>query len=84
MSNTIEGDELFVGRAARAKRGPKPRVEHDGKVYTCRAWKVTVPDLAAMDGTGALVWLLRNTIPTGNGIRSTPEPHLRGLTLKVL
>jgi hypothetical protein len=57
-----------------ARRGPKPRVTYNGRTYTCRAWKVEIPDLDAMDRTGALVWLNQNTTPTGAGIRTKPNP----------
>lgn len=65
------------------KRGPKPRVEYDGKTYTARAWHVDIPDLNAMTRTAALLWIMRNTIPTGVGIRTAPAPNLHGLTLRV-
>ena len=65
-----------------AKRGPKPTVEYDGMVYTCKAWKVEIPDLEAETRIGALVWLNRNTIPKGLSNRP-PAPNLAGLNLEV-
>lgn len=56
-------------------RGPKPRVEYDGNTYTCKAWKVEIPDFDQMDRTDVLFWLLHNTIPQGY---SKPKP-LAGL-----
>lgn len=64
-------------------RGPKPVVEYDGRTYTCKRWKVEIPDLVAMDRTGALIWLNQNTIPTGRGIRTPARPNLGGLNLVV-
>lgn len=63
-----------------ASRGPKPTVKYDGKTYTCKAWKVEIPDLDAMDRTGALIWLLRNTVPRGY---SRPQPRLPSIGLVV-
>lgn len=63
---------------AKRSRGPKPRVSYRGRSYTCRRWKVEVPDLDSMDHTAALMWLNQHTIPTGRGIRTTPTPYLGG------
>jgi hypothetical protein len=59
------------------KRGPKPRVEYDGKIYSCRRYNVEIPDLGAMSRTGALVWLLQNTTPVGYS--RNPGVNLAGL-----
>jgi hypothetical protein len=64
-------------------RGPKPTVTYDGRTYTCRRWKVQIPDLEAMTRLEAHVWLLQNTVPTGAGIRTEPTPNLAGLNLQV-
>ncbi len=63
-----------------ASRGPKPRVEHKGITYTCKAWSVEIPDLSAMTGIEASMWLLRNTIPQGY---SKPRPNLAGINVVV-
>lgn len=47
------------------KRGPKPRVEFDGKIYSCRCWNVEIPDLTNMNRFEALSWICRETTPTG-------------------
>ncbi len=56
------------------KRGPMPTVEYNSKVYKVRSRKTEIPDLAAMDRMGALIWLNRNTYPLGtNHRRLTPN-----------
>jgi hypothetical protein len=64
------------------KRGPKPRVEYDGKVYSCRSYNVEIPDLTAMSRTAALVWLIQNTVKRGHST-TPPAPNLAGLTMVV-
>lgn len=54
------------------KRGPKPWVTYNDRTYTCKAWSVEIPDLDAMDGMAALVWLNQNTIPTGYSRNPNP------------
>lgn len=58
------------------RRGPKPRVEYDGRVYSCKRYKVEIPDLQAMSRVEALQWLCRETTPTGWS--KAPSP-LRGM-----
>ena len=57
------------------KRGPKPKVEFDGQIYSCRCWNVEIPDLSTMSRFAALQWICRETVPTGY---SKPNP-LAGL-----
>lgn len=64
------------------KRGPKPTVEYDGKVYSCRSYNVEIPDLSAMTRTGALVWLNQHTVKRGHSTKP-PAPNLAGLTMVV-
>lgn len=63
-------------------RGPMPTVTHNGKVYKLRSRKTEIPDLAAMDGIAAAMWLLRNTYPTGTNHRRA-APNLSGLNLVI-
>lgn len=58
-----------------------PAVEYNGKVYKVRSRKTEIPDLAAMDGIAASMWLIRNTHPRGYS-RPT-APLLPQLTLHV-
>lgn len=74
--------EVAPAPKRRASRGPKPVVTYQGASYTCKAWKVEIPDLDAMERTEALFWLLRNTIPKGVSNRPAP-PNLAGLNLVV-
>jgi len=53
------------------RRGPKPLVEFDGTVYSCRSYKTEIPDLKAMSRFEALQWLISNTTPRGH---SRPNP----------
>lgn len=55
---------------------PKRTVTHNGLTYKVRSDKVTIPDLDAMDGTAADMWLIRHTYPRGY---SRPTSPLRGL-----
>lgn len=57
---------------------PKREVFYDGSMYKVRSDKIEIPDLEQMERIGALVWLIQNTYPTGNGIRTKPNP-LQGL-----
>lgn len=64
------------------RRGPKPKVEYDGQVYSCRSYNVEIPDLAAMTRTAALLWLIQNTVKRGHSTKP-PAPNLAGLTMVV-
>lgn len=59
------------------KRGPKPTVEYDGRVYACRRYTVEIPDLASMSRIAALMWLNRETVARGYSRR--PANPLAGL-----
>lgn len=61
---------------------PMPTVEYNGRVYKVRSRKTEIPDLAAMDGIAASMWLIRNTYPRGASNRPA-APNLRGLTMTV-
>lgn len=65
-----------------ATRGPKPRVTYNGETYTCKRWKVEIPDFDQMDRTDVLFWLLRNTIPQGYSRATNPLAGL-GSVIKV-
>jgi len=52
---------------------PKPTVEYDGQAYKVRSRATEIPDLAAMDRLGVLIWLNRNTYAKG---RSNVKPNL--------
>ena len=59
---------------------PMPTVTYRGKTYKVRSRKTEIPDLEAMDGIPAAMWLLRNTYPTGTNHRA-PRTDLRGLNV---
>ncbi len=61
-------------------RGPMPTVTYNGQTYKVRSRKTDIPDLDAMSGTAAAMWLIRNTYPRGY---SQPRPNLAGLTITV-
>lgn len=60
---------------------PMPTVTYNDKVYKVRSRKTEIPDLAAMDGIAAAMWLIRNTYPRGYS-RPT-APNLPNLALTV-
>lgn len=55
-----------------------PTVEYQGQIYKLRKRKVDVPDLAAMSGLEALIWINKNTIPRGY---QKEKPRIGGITL---
>lgn len=57
---------------------PMPTVTYDNRTYKVRSRKTGIPDLQSMDRMAALIWLNRNTYPTGAGTRTRPNP-LAGL-----
>ncbi|MET0417261.1 MAG: hypothetical protein ABW022_14715 [Actinoplanes sp.] len=59
-----------------------PTVIYNGRVYKVRSRKTEIPDLEAMDAIPALMWLNRNTYPTGTN-HWRPAPNLRGLNVTV-
>lgn len=58
-----------------------PTVTYNNRTYKVRSRKTEIPDLDAMDGTAAAMWLIRNTYP--RGYQRDPGPNLRGLTVTV-
>jgi len=64
------------------RRGSMPTVEYNGRTYKVRSRKTEIPDLASMDRTAALMWLLRNTYPKGTNHRR-PSPNLPNLKVTV-
>lgn len=74
----MNGEENTTSR----RRGPMPTVTYNGKTYKVRSRSIEIPDLDAMERTGALVWLVRNTYPTGTNHRRL-APNLAGLNLVV-
>lgn len=54
-----------------ASRKPKREVEWDGRFYKVRKSKIEIPDLKAMSRIAAILWLCRETYPTGY---SRPNP----------
>ena len=68
--------------SAGRRRGPKPTVEYDGQVYSCRSYNVEIPDLSAMSRTAALVWLIQNTVKRGYSSKPAPV-NLGGFKLVV-
>ncbi|MFD3426092.1 hypothetical protein [Nocardia fluminea] len=56
-------------------RGPRPVVTFDGQTYTCKRWKVEVPDLDSMSPIEARIWLVQNTTPRGHQLRSAVNLH---------
>jgi hypothetical protein len=64
------------------KRGPKPKIWYDGKLYSCRRYDVEIPDLDSMPRTNALVWLIQNTTKRGYSSKP-PEVNLGGISLVV-
>jgi hypothetical protein len=61
---------------------PMPTVIYNGRVYKVRSRKTEIPNLDAMDAIPALMWLNRNTYPTGTNHRPA-APNLRGLSVSV-
>ena len=47
-------------------------VSYKGQSYKVRGAKTAVPDLDAMDGFGARVWLLKNTYARGHSTKTNP------------
>lgn len=67
---------------ASRRRGPMPTVTYKGKTYKVRSRSIEIPDLEAMDGIAASMWMLRNTYPTNTNHRR-PAPNISGLRLEV-